>query len=139
MGRRQMMTKQLIFALSIGAVSGTLLRYGLSILLNKPLFPLGTLCVNIVGCLLIGILASLSSSAFPIPKEVRIGLQVGFLGSFTTFSSFGYETMRLVEEGRVLTALINVLANNGIGLGAVWAGSNLARVLTRSIADRVGG
>ena len=105
-----------------GGAVGTGLRYGVGLALNRPAFPLGTLTVNLVGCLLIGGLATWFGERLEINEGMRLAILVGFLGGFTTFSSFGLETIRLMETGRMGAALVYVGASNLVGLLAVWAG-----------------
>jgi fluoride exporter len=92
-------------------------------------FPLGTLIVNVVGCFLIGVLNMLFTGPLPIRPEVRIGILVGVLGGFTTFSSFGWETFALGNEGQSLAAVTNVVLSLTLGLAAVWCGYRLAERL----------
>jgi CrcB protein len=89
-------------------------------------FPLGTLAVNVIGCFAIGALNLLFTGPYPIQAEFRVGLIVGVLGGFTTFSAFGWETFSLTNEGQFLRALLNVLLSVGLGFAAVWAGYRLA-------------
>jgi CrcB protein len=91
-------------------------------------FPYGTLVVNVAGCFLIALIMHLAM-ANAWPATLRVALTVGFLGGFTTYSSFNYETMRLVEEGAVATALLNVVVTLGAGFTAGMTGLLLARQL----------
>ncbi|MCC6320121.1 MAG: fluoride efflux transporter CrcB [Phycisphaerales bacterium] len=119
----------------VGAGAGGLLRHAIGSLIQSrsgpipPAFPLGTLVVNIAGCLSIGVLmvvteriASESTRDF-----VRGALMVGLLGGFTTFSAFGKETLELVQGGQQGRAVVYVLASVLGGLGAVWLGWVAAR------------
>ena len=92
-------------------------------------FPLGTLAVNIVGCALIGVLFQLDVSLRAISQEWRVAMAAGFLGGLTTFSTFGLETIRLLELGRPVTAVVNIVANVAIGLLAVASGMAIVRWL----------
>jgi len=83
-------------------------------------FPLGTLIVNVAGCLLIGVVAAAASGRFILREEIRVVLQVGFIGGFTTFSAFGYETFSLFTDGQMKSALLNLALNNVLSLAAVW-------------------
>jgi len=90
-------------------------------------FPHGTLIVNVVGCLLLGFLLSVGDAH--LGREARVALGTGFLGSFTTFSTFGVETVRLVERGDWGAALLNVGLNVVVGLACAGVGMALARRL----------
>jgi CrcB protein len=91
------------------------------------LFPWGTLSVNIIGSLLIGYLSVRLVEAAGVAPHQRLGVLVGILGGFTTFSSFSLETMRLVEDGQFLRAAVNVTASVLACLAACWIGLRLAR------------
>lgn len=94
-------------------------------------FPFGTLAVNVIGCLVIGGLSYLADVRGLLHADVRLLLIVGMLGGFTTFSTFGNETMNLLRDGELLIALINVLANVVLCLVAVWAGRAAAVTIWR--------
>lgn len=110
----------------LGAGVGGVLRYAISSwvpTLIAPSFPLGTLIVNITGCLAIGILATTLGGHAPGREALRAALIIGLLGGYTTFSSFGKETFDLARDSRWLAAGMNVLLSNTLGLAAVWAGA----------------
>lgn len=92
-------------------------------------FPFGTLAVNLLGCLVVGVLMEAALESALVPRALRTALAVGFLGAFTTFSTFGYETFRLLEGGRWGAAITNVLANLVVGLLAVGVGVVLGRLM----------
>jgi CrcB protein len=96
-------------------------------------FPWGTLSVNLIGCFLLGFLLEVSRQSGWIPAEFRTIVGIGFLGAFTTFSTFGVETYRAFESGDWLIAALNVLANVVGGLLFVVAGTSLARFLTQFV------
>lgn len=91
-------------------------------------FPLGTLAVNVVGCLLIGVLHGLAETRQIISPELRLLLMIGMIGGFTTFSTFGYETLALLRDAEVFRAMANVTVQVLFGLIAVWLGDMLGRV-----------
>ena len=85
--------------------------------------------MNIVGCFLAGFLFSLMQDRFLVNDVVRTAIMIGFLGGFTTFSSFGLQTFTLMRDGEMGLATINVLVSNAAGLLTVWAGYSLARFI----------
>jgi CrcB protein len=90
-------------------------------------FPYGTLAVNVVGCLAIGVVAGVAEVHGLLGPRARLFLVLGFLGSFTTFSTFGHETMMLALEARPLAAAANVALQVVAGLAACWLGYALVR------------
>lgn len=121
-----------MLAIALGAAIGANLRYGVSIWATRHFgagFPYGTLIVNLVGCLLIGIVMHLATTRLTISITWQRFLVTGMLGGMTTFSSFGYETYGLFIGGSRGGASLNVLANVALGLVAVFLGSALARLL----------
>lgn len=122
-----------ILLVGTGGFIGSVFRYlcGRTVhsLLQRyyPWFPYGTLAVNIVGCFLIGFLSGLAEYRHLFTQESRLFLFVGFLGGFTTFSSFGYETFVLARDVQFSAAFANIALQVIIGLGAVWTGNTLAR------------
>ena len=95
------------------------------------LIPYGTLGVNVLGCLLIGVVTEVSSSGSWLPDTLRVPRVVGLLGGFTTYSAFGYESVRLLREGQMGEALSYVGATTVLGLGAVAAGIACVRLVSR--------
>nr|WP_252191565.1 fluoride efflux transporter CrcB [Pseudomonas sp. MG-9] len=121
----------MIVAVSAGGIAGTLLRFATAnwVSANWPRhFYTATLAVNIVGCLLIGVLYGLFLIRPEVPIEVRAGLIVGFLGGLTTFSSFSLDTVRLLESGQVPLALGYAALSVFGGLLATWAGLSLTKL-----------
>lgn len=123
------MSAGLLLGVAAGGAVGTLARFLVSRGVQGATgatFPLGTLLVNVLGCLAIGFLAERLSEVVLVREEVRLALLVGVMGGFTTFSSYGWETLRLLTSGHVAAALANVLLSNVLGLVAVWIGWRLA-------------
>ena len=116
----------IILLVGIGGFIGAVLRYLITNwaqdTINALSLPYGTLTVNILGCLLIGLLAGLSESRNLFGMETRGLILVGVLGGFTTFSAFGYETIQLLRDGESLAAFSNVGLHLFLGLTAVWIG-----------------
>ena len=124
--------RDVIFVAFAGAL-GALGRWGVTVGARRLLggdFPLGTLVANVVGCLALGFAMQWTLQHPGLSRSVRLGITVGFLGAFTTFSTFGYETVVLAQEGRPAAALLNVLANVLTGVLACLGGGALARALT---------
>ena len=119
-------------AVAIGGAVGALLRYwasaGTYALLGSG-FPYGTLAVNTLGSLLMGLLSVLLLDRTGVGPELRAALLVGLLGSFTTFSTFSLETLSLLENGSRLKAAGNVAASLVLCLVAAWAGITAGRKL----------
>jgi len=123
--------KELVF-LAIAGALGALSRYGLSCAAVRVLgsdFPYGTLIVNVIGCLLLGLLMHIGLTTDIIPQSLRLVLSVGFLGAFTTFSTFSYETTRYIQEGAWLTVAGNIGANVILGILATIAGLAIGQVI----------
>ena len=120
----------LIIALggALGAVSRFLLGNAVSKALGSAL-PSGTFVINVLGCFAMGLLMTLIVDREILPAAWRLFLCVGFLGGFTTFSSFGYETLMLFAEGRLLAVLAYVGGSVGLGLVAAAAGVLCARAV----------
>jgi CrcB protein len=118
-----------LLAVAGGAAVGAVLRYLLGAWVTAragPGFPFGTLLINLIGCLLIGVVLTLAAGRLPLKEPVRLLLVTGLLGGFTTFSSFGYETYSLVLRGAWPAALAYVAASVAGGLLLVAAGAWLA-------------
>ena len=112
----------------LGGAVGSLARYLAGAAITSKfgsLFPLGTMVVNITGSFLIGLLITLLSERLPHPNW-RLVLVVGFLGGYTTFSSFEWETFTTVRGGGLWIGLANVVGSVGLGYAAVWLGATIA-------------
>jgi CrcB protein len=122
-----------VLAIAFGGALGSVLRYLMGGLVQRAThagFPYGTLAVNILGCLLIGILVQHFMNVEP-PSTVRGFLVVGFCGGFTTFSAFSMETIGLLYSGSYLRASAYVLASVVLCLSATAAGMTLTRTISR--------
>jgi fluoride exporter len=110
---------------------GAIARYGVAGLVSRvdESFPWGTFVVNVSGCFLLGLLVAMFAHRFVAHPDVRIALTVGFLGSYTTFSTFALETFGFGETNAPGHALLNVGASVIAGVLAVWAGTALGRSL----------
>ncbi|MEO5692164.1 MAG: fluoride efflux transporter CrcB [Usitatibacter sp.] len=115
---------------ALGGAFGSVARYKMSgWILHHTVdwrFPAGTFAVNVLGCLVAGILAGIAVKHDMLSPETRLLLFTGLLGGFTTFSAFGLETMLLLKRGEVLIAGANVLLSITAGLLALWLGMGLA-------------
>jgi fluoride exporter len=114
-----------------GGFLGSVLRYWTSVNAYKVFgekFPYGTFVVNALGCLLIGFVAEISENRFLVSPEIRIFLMIGFLGGYTTFSTFGYETFVLLQDKDYLTAFANIFLSVIVCLASVWIGTIIAKL-----------
>ena len=111
-----------------GAI-GTLARYGLQGIVQArtgPGFPSGTLVVNVSGCLLLGFLGQLTLNRMVLSPDMRVAMTIGFFGGYTTFSSFGWETVKMFEDGNWAYAAIYVTASVLVGLAFMFLGIHAA-------------
>jgi CrcB protein len=116
----------------LGGFVGASARYLVGGLVYRVLpetFPYATFLINVTGCFGIGFLAVLAEDRPSFGPGLRLFLMIGVLGGYTTFSTFGYETLALVREGSRAAALVNVLGQVAFGLAAVWLGAVAARAL----------
>ena len=124
-----------ILLVGFGGFIGSILRYlasGYVQQVSKSVgFPYGTLVVNVIGCFVIGFLAQLAETRGFFTTESRLFVFVGILGGFTTFSSFGNETLNLARDSQMMSALANIGATVIIGLFAVWLGRTLSYLIWR--------
>jgi len=121
-----------LFLIGLAGFIGTLSRYWMSGVVARrygETFPMGTLAVNLVGCFLVGLLFYTLEERFLVNQTARTVVLIGFLGGFTTFSSFGMQTFTLLKDGEVGFAILNITASNFVGLLLVWAGYTVAKVL----------
>jgi CrcB protein len=119
-----------VVALALAGAAGTLGRWALNGWATRALgdrFAYGTLAVNVLGCLLVGVILEVAATGELMSETLRLALAVGFLGAFTTFSTFGLETFRYLEQGAWPLAVTNVLANLCLGLAATWLGFAMTR------------
>ncbi len=119
-------------AIAGGGAVGALLRFWVSTWVYARLgrdFPWGTLAVNVVGSLLMGLLYILLIERLSVPPVWRAALLVGLLGAFTTFSTFSIETLNLIEDGALLRALMNILLSVTLCLFGAWLGVLLGRTI----------
>jgi len=122
------MREVVIIALSgaLGSVSRYLVS-GWAYRIFGEQFAYGTIAVNIIGCFALGVAMEMSIVTDLLPRTLRLAVTIGFLGAFTTFSTFGYETHQYMENGAWWLALLNVAGNVVLGIIAVWAGLVLGR------------
>ena len=120
-----------ILLVGCGGFIGAIMRYAAAGWIQRlrefSSFPFGTLSVNLTGCLIIGLLGGLADHRELFSSSTRLFLLVGMLGSFTTFSTFGYETLALIRDQQLLLAFGNVASHLIMGLFAVWLGYTLSQ------------
>lgn len=121
-----------VLAIAAGGALGAVLRYWTSIGVHRALgreFPYGTLTVNVIGSLLIGLLTVLMLDRLDVEPEWRAGMLIGVLGAFTTFSTFSIETLNLLEQGDMGKGVLNAVLNFSLCLFATWFGLLMGRQL----------
>jgi CrcB protein len=127
---------QHVVLIAAGGSLGCLARFGMSTLVHGftgEVFPYGTLVVNLTGSFLIGVFTDLFDNAL-IPSPWRSLVTIGFIGGYTTFSTYTLETLNLLRDGELRLAGLNFLGNNALGLVAVAAGLYTSRMLIRLLA-----
>ena len=120
------------FLIALFGAIGTLARYGLQGVVQLRMgsgFPYGTLLINLTGCLLLGFIGQITLNRMLISADMRMAIAVGFFGGYTTFSSFGWETAKMLEAGEWLRATTYVAASVFAGLLLSVAGIRLANKL----------
>jgi fluoride exporter len=122
----------LVIAVGLGGAAGALARYGLDRLIERhvtTVFPWSTFTINVTGCFLAGLAVTALVDRHDLPAWVRTGIVVGFLGAYTTFSTFGQESRDLFDGGHVSLAVVNATGSVVVGILAVAAGSGVGRML----------
>lgn len=121
-----------IILVAVGGAIGSVIRYLVSLWAADKwgaAFPYGTFIVNIAGCYIIGLFMIIATERHMLPPHWRLLVASGFLGGLTTFSSFSYETLKLVQDGAWSAAVANIAGNLCLGLLAAWGGMATARWL----------
>jgi len=121
---------QKVIWIAVAGAIGAVARFGLSGLVHRIYageFPLGTLIVNILGCFLFGLFWSWAEERLSVSGEMRLIVLVGFMGAFTTFSSFAFETGKLIQDAQWNYAIANLAIQNLAGLACLLGGFNLGR------------
>lgn len=120
-----------LFLVGVGGFVGSSLRFAVSSWTQKLFtysqFPVGTLTVNVLGCLCIGFIGGLAEQRQMLDTAGRLFVMVGVLGGFTTFSTFAYESLALGQDSQYFKVLLNVLLQVVLGFSAAWAGLIVAR------------
>lgn len=123
---------KIAFTIALFCAGGGLTRYYLSGWVHNILgwgFPYGTMAVNVVGAYFIGFIMESGLRGSVIPGILRVGLTAGFMGGLTTFSTFSYETFKLLEDGRFLMAFANIIASVAVCLLFTWLGIITVRAI----------
>lgn len=118
--------------IAVGGAAGALARYQLGAMVQARIpvgFPWGTFLVNISGCLVMGVVMTLFAERLVVHPNWRFLIPIGFIGAYTTFSTFEYETFRAVSEGGWIIGAANVVGSVVAGYIALWLGVVLARVI----------
>jgi CrcB protein len=119
-----------IILVAVGGAIGSVARYLVSALVGRAtgtLFPAGTFAVNLIGCIVFGMIAGAAEQRVVLSPDVRVFLLVGVLGGFTTFSSYAFDGVVLIQQGQIAAALVNIGGQIVCGLLGLWAGYVIAR------------
>jgi CrcB protein len=122
----------IVFGVALGGALGASARYGVDRLVEQrtsSIFPWSTFTINVTGCFVIGLLTSILVERQHLPAWVRIGLVVGVVGGYTTFSTFAQEALEVGEVHHVAIAATYVVASVALGIAAVYAGTVLGRTI----------
>jgi fluoride exporter len=123
-----------VLLVGVGGFLGSIARYLVSGYIQDrtgEIFPFGTLAVNVIGCFVIGGLSELAEARAFLSSETRALVVIGVLGGFTTFSTFGNETVNLLRDGEWGFAMLNLLTHAVLAIGAVWVGRTMAHIIWR--------
>jgi len=123
---------QKLLLLCLAGSAGTLARYGFAGLVQRLFgtgFPIGTFVVNLTGCLLFGLVFGLFEDRIGLPGEVRFILLTGFMGAYTTFSTYMFESLGLLQHGQWLAAGVNIIGQTVAGLALTLLGMTLGRLI----------
>ena len=122
-----------LIMVGIGGFAGSVSRYMVSLwsaeLIRTQFIPYGTLIVNVAGCLMIGFLGGLLETRAIFTPEVRALVLIGFLGGFTTYSTFGYELLTIFRQGEMAAVFTHLVLHLVLGLGAVFFGFSLSKMV----------
>lgn len=132
MGTGWIDTSRALFWLALAGGLGTLARFGLSTLLRNVAgerFPWGTFVVNALGCLLFGVVFALAEDRWALSRQTRLIVLTGFMGAFTTFSTYAHESAGLLRESQWWSAAANIAGQNALGLVCIFLGLALGRWL----------
>jgi len=127
------MILQKLLLIGLAGALGSLARYGLSGLVQRrfseSVLPWGTICVNLLGCFVFGLLWSVMQERLSMSSDLRAIVLVGFMGAFTTFSTFVFETQGLMQDSLWLSAMGNIMLQNVVGIAALLCGLAVGRFI----------
>jgi len=131
-----------LVVVALGGAIGAIARYWLGNLINSRVpmqFPLGTFAINVTGSFIIGFFLTMVNQRITVHPNWRLLIAVGFIGAYTTFSTFEFETLKLIEDGNLVSAALNVVLSLLLGFIAVWLGVAAARkfYLPQEVAVRL--
>ena len=114
---------------ALGAISRWLLGGWIDQMTERTAFPWGIFAVNILGCCVFGFLFAVGENRAWMTEHAKLLIFTGFLGSLTTFSTFGWNSMQLIKDGQITVALLNILLSVGVGVAGVWMGFSLGKTI----------
>jgi len=120
------------FAVGVGGFVGSILRFWLATYVGQRMgtrFPYGTFLVNISGCFLIGLVMTILTERTHLSPTYRYLIPIGFIGGYTTFSAFEYETLRALQDGQFTIGLLNIVLSVLVGFLMVWTGAMVGKAV----------
>jgi CrcB protein len=116
---------------ALGGALGSVARFAIGLWIYERMgtrFPYGTFVINISGCFIIGFALTMLDERMGLPPQWRLAIPIGFVGAYTTFSTFEYETLRLAHNGQAAIALLYIVLSVVLGYAAVWLGTMTGRI-----------
>jgi CrcB protein len=116
---------------ALGGALGSVARFAVGLWIYERMgtrFPYGTFVINISGCFIIGLALTVLDDRMGLPPQWRLAIPIGFVGAYTTFSTFEYETLRLAHNGQAALAMLYIVLSVVLGYAAVWLGTLTGRV-----------